>query len=130
MNLRSYLQCPRKFSLFREETLEGKISYHDNSRVTCITTTSDISFRNSLVTRIIDEMFPIQMPYSADTKYLVTVEEFLTDSKNGDFDTLGILFANDKKSNIPINRYFKEDKEKMIEISKEEYDKRKFNKIN
>ena len=30
--LKSSIQCPRMSSLFREETLEGKVSYHDIDR--------------------------------------------------------------------------------------------------
>ena len=50
---------------------------------------------------------------------------YFTDPKNGDFDTIAILYiqrANGEK--VEVNRYFKEGDESFIEISKEEYEER------
>ncbi len=43
--------------------------------------------------RIIDKMFPITMPYMPGRPIKVCCEDFLTDKKNGDFDTVGVFYA-------------------------------------
>ena len=63
----------------------------------------------------------------------VYCEDFLTDKKNGDFDTVGVFHAlvtaDGKQQKIDINRFFREpkgdEKGSWIEISKEEYYERK-----
>ena len=57
-------QCKRMSSLFKHVYDDGTVKYDDVNRSYCI----DINNRNhtyssSLVRRIIDEMFPITMPY-------------------------------------------------------------------
>lgn len=77
------------------------------------------------------ELFPIEMPYiPCDKPYKVYTEDFLTDSKNGDFDTVGILYViTPQGDRIEINRYFKDGESDDIpgyaEIAKEEYLERK-----
>lgn len=78
---------------------------------------------------IINEMFPIKMPYMPSKPIEVVCTDFLFDKANGDFDTVGIHYCikeeNGKKVTIPINRYFKEDeKADWIEIDEEEYSER------
>lgn len=67
------------------------------------------------------------MPYMPSNKSDVIVcDELLTDRKNGDFDTLAVLFIqrfNGEK--VEVNRYFKEGEKSFIEISPEEYEERK-----
>ena len=63
----------------------------------------------------------------------VYCEDFLTDKKNGDFDTVGVFYAlvttDGKQQKIDINRFFREpksdEKGSWIEISKDEYYERK-----
>jgi len=82
-------------------------------------------------------MFPIVMPYMPGKPIKVYCEDFLTDKKNGDFDTVGIFYAikteNGQQERIEINRFFREpegdEEKKWIEISKEEYDERKSRKL-
>ena len=78
-------------------------------------------------------MFPITMPYMPSNPIKVYCEDFLTDKKNGDFDTVGVFYAlkteNGEQKKIEINRFFREPKDNeergWIEISKEEYMQRK-----
>ena len=122
--LKSSYQCPRMPSLFREETLDGKISYHDTNRSYFIDIEQPSDTYNSW-NKFLDEMFPITMPYMPDQgKYKIYAQTFLTDKKNGDFDTKGILYVitpNGEKVDIGI--YMHEKDGKMTEISKDEYDK-------
>lgn len=58
-------------------------------------------------------------------KYVYT-EEFLVDPKNGDFDTVGILYViTPSLERVEINRYFKEAPNGFAEIDEIEYVKRK-----
>lgn len=46
----------------------------------------------------------------------------MTDRKNGDFDTLAILYIKRENGDrIEVNRYFKESETSFTEISAEEY---------
>lgn len=121
-------QCERMFSLFKDVYPDGSVQYNDNNRVVCYEISApNISFYSGLIRKITDDMFPITMPYwPKDNPYKVYVEEFLTDPKNGDYDTMGVLYAitpeNDK---IDINRFFGASEGEMREISEQEYKERK-----
>lgn len=74
MGLKSVLQCKRMSSLFRQETLDGKVTYNDTERVLCYVEEDEkrIPFHCGEGSRLIDEMFPITMPYYPTTeKYVV-----------------------------------------------------------
>ena len=78
--LKSNLQCPRMFSLFREETLDGKITYSDSDRVVFHDANGDGWWHSGYATKIVDEMFPIKMPYyPSKEKYKVYGETFYMD---------------------------------------------------
>ena len=127
-------QCKRMYSLFKDVYADGTVKYDDVNRSYCI----DIydpnnEYSSGLVRRIIDKMFPITMPYMPSKPIKVYCEDFLTDKKNGDFDTVGVFYAlkteNDKQEKIEINRFFRAPKDNeerdWVEISKEEYMQRK-----
>ena len=129
-------QCKRMSSLFKDVYADGTVEYSDNNRSYCVNINNpNNTYSSGLVRRIIDKMFPITMPYMPGTPIKVYCEDFLTDKKNGDFDTVGVFYAlkteNGKQEKIEINRFFREpkDNEKLIcgwvEISKEEYMQRK-----
>ena len=135
MGLKSEIQCPRMSSLFRKETVDGKVTYCNVDRAYCVNveTPSD-TFSCGRETNIVDEMFPIKMPYLPEKEeYKVYVQTFLADKKNGDFDTQGILYLiTPEGKRIDINRYYTEKNGEMVEISKDEYDellKRRLDKI-
>lgn len=125
MGLKSEIQCPRMSSLFRKETIDGKVTYCDVNRAYSINveTPSD-TFYCGRETNIVDEMFPIKMPYLPEKeKYKVYVQTFLTDKKNGNLDTKGVLYLiTPGGKRIDINRYYTKKGGKMVEISKDEYD--------
>ena len=123
--LKSELQCPRMSSLFRTETLDGKVTYHDIDRCyfVNIENHSDTYSSNS---DFLDEMFPITMPYMPNKgKYKIYTQTFLTDKANGDFDTKGILYViTPEGEKVDINIYKAERNNKIIDITKEEYEER------
>ena len=125
-------QCPRMSSLFRDRDADGSIKYSDINRQYCIDTCNDTTYHCRRVSDIIDEMFPITLPYYPTTKkYKVYVESFLVNPANGDYDTQGVLYCiTPKGERVEINRFFAEkDGEEMVEITKEEYEERKNNKL-
>lgn len=122
--LKSEIQCPRMSSLFRRETLDGKVSYSDIYRAYCIDIENPSVTYTSAKDRVVDEFFPITMPYMPEKgKYKVYCQAFLTDRKNGDFDTQAILyFITPDGKRIDVNRYQTEKDGKMVDITKEEYE--------
>lgn len=131
-------QCKRMFSLFKHVYPDGTVKYTDNNKSYCVDINNQRStYGSGLGSLVIDEMFPITMPYMPSKPIKVYCEDFLTDKKNGDFDTVGVFYAikteNGQQEKIEIDRFFREpegDEERnWIEISKEEYEERKSRKL-
>lgn len=116
-------QCGRMSSLLKYVYEDGKIIYRDVDRVICFNVNNpDIPYSNGTISKVIDEMFPITMPYYPIGHIKVYCEEFLTDERNGDFDTIGILYGiKPTGERLEINRYFKEEKDGFVEIDRQEY---------
>lgn len=117
-------QCKRMSSLFKYVYPDGKIVYSDIKRMYCINMKSpEVPYHNGFIRRIYDEMYPITMPYMPNDKPNVIVcDELLTDCKNGDFDTIAILYI--KRSDgekVEVNRYFKSEENGFVEITYKEY---------
>lgn len=118
-------QCRRMSSLFKDVYADGRIEYKDINRFSCRTLDSSAWWHNGHVSKIASGYFPITMPYIPRT-YTVICEEFLTDRKNGDFDTIGILYILDNAGERKgVNRYFAEAEEGWREIELSEYEKRR-----
>lgn len=115
-------QCNRMFSLFKDVYEDGTVKYHDNNRVIVIDIDSGSSWHNGLCREIVDEMFPITMPYVGGATYKVYRQDFLFDKNNGDFDTVKISHViTPDGEKIDINRYFREDFCGFVEIDEIEY---------
>lgn len=120
-------QCKRMSSLFKYVYADGTVKYSDLDRQFCTTKENpSVSWHNGFVRSVYDEMYPITMPYMPNTKPdEIICEELLTDRKNGDYDTMAILYINRANGErVEVNRYFKEDESSFTEISKEEYKER------
>ena len=125
-------QCSRMSSLFKYVYENSKVTYSDIDRSYCFDITNpDMRYSFGLVTNIIDEMFPITMPYSpANERIKVCCEDFLYSPDGGDFDSVGILYVEDPDNKrINVSRFFKEADKKWVEISDVEYNVRKINKV-
>ena len=120
-------QCSRMSSLFKDVYKDGTVKYTDVNRVLCFYNYNDnIPWSNGMVREIIDEMFPITMPYYPSDSYKVYCTEFLTDEANGDYDTIGVIYAKKDNETIEIHRYFKDGPDgKMVEITTREYMERR-----
>lgn len=119
-------QNVRMSSLFKDVYDDGTIKYHDTRRVVCVNINdSNNAWYNGFISNIIHEMFPITMPYYPVGRFTVYVREFLTDKKNGDFDTMGVIYAvKPDGTKVDINRYFKENEHSFDEIDVAEYKER------
>lgn len=120
-------QCKRMSSLFKTIHSDGTVEYSDNNRFIMVETLSDTTWHSGLVSNVLKEMYPIKMPYiPANRPYKAMCEEYLTDRKNGDFDTVGILsvIEPDGKT-VEINRYFKDIPDGWEEIDLEEFKNRR-----
>ena len=121
-------QCKRMSSLFKYVYADGTVKYRDVDRYHGVNINCpDAPYHSGLIDTVMDELYPITMPYMpADRAYKVYTEEFLVDPKNGDFDTVGILYViTPSLERVEINRYFKETPNGFAEIDEAEYVKRK-----
>lgn len=131
-------QCKRMSSLFKYIYFDGTVKYYDVDNSYCVDINNPSNtYSSSLVRKLIDEMFPIKMPYMPGKPIAVYCEDFLTDKKHGNFDTVGVFYAlkteNGKQEKIEINRFFRApegyEEGNLTEISKDEYEERKARKI-
>lgn len=118
-------QCKRKSSLFKTVNNEtGEITYSDVDRIICIDKYG-ISYTNGFITKQINKLYPITMPYYPVGRYYVYVIDFATTAEAGCFDTLYL-----QKLKLPsgemkeLNLYFKETKDSFISIGEAEYKER------
>ena len=129
-----HYQSNRMSSLFKDVYPDGTVKYSDIDRVTGINMGyPDSGYTSGTLRAIVDEMFPITMPYSPKSKsYKVYTEDFLTDKSKGDYDTVGYLYMiTPEGERIELNRFYHEFNrhENMKEITKEEYEELKKRKI-
>ncbi len=130
-------QCNRMSSLFKKVYTDGSVKYTDVDRVYGVDIHNpDLTYKSGLLTMIINEMFPIKMPYMPASKsYRFVTTDFLVDPKNGDFDTMALFTLTEPsgEKTMEINRYFRTPEEGeeetypgWVEISEDEYTKRVF----
>lgn len=127
-----HYQCTRMGSLFKTLAPDGTVTYSDVNRVQVVDVDRpNVAYTSGFATRLIDKVFPIAMPYLPDSKKFKVVREmFLTDPKNGDFDTVAYLYiVTPDGKKVELNGYFKDSKEGMVRIDKAEYDERKARRV-
>ena len=126
-----------KTTMFQNKRMSGLFKYVDENGVNKYSDVNrcyaydvlnpQFTYSSGLINRIIDEMFPIELPYMpADKSIVVATKEHLTDEKNGSYDTVAVLHATLPEGTVAtINRYFKEgNKREWVEIDKNEYNVR------
>lgn len=115
VGLKSDLQCPRMSSLFRKETLDGKIIYSDISRTIMHDANGNNWCNCGPAFKVVDEMFPIKMPYyPSNKKYKVYGETFyIVDGKDktaenpGTYNLVKIYYIiTPNNERIEINKEF------------------------
>lgn len=124
-----HYQCSRMGSLFKDVYPDGTVKYSDTDRVVMVEMTTDTTWHNGLINQIVEELFPLTMPYMpTDNPYRVYCEECLSDPKNGDYDTIAVHYIlKPDGERVDVNRYFKEGNSVYAcwdEIDRAEYEKR------
>lgn len=123
-------QCTRMSSLFKYVDNKGNVTYHDVERAYCEEVTNPKNRFNGSACSIIDELFPITMPYYPKTtkRYKIVVDTFTAkgfESDNTAFNTRAVLYiVTPEKEKVEINRYYGEKDNRFVEITKDEYAKR------
>lgn len=116
-------QCKRMGCFWKEVFPDGTIRYNDYDRAYGANINDpEITYHSGLTTRIVDEMYPIDMPYCPPNRpYMVYTEEFLCDARNCDFDTVHIHYIQTPEGDkVDVNRVFIESKLGWKEITPEE----------
>lgn len=129
---RKVYQCKRKSALFKEVYEDGTVKYSDNDRCYSYNIETKCTYSSGLVIRIINEMYPITMPYMPEKTWKVNCMDLLTDKKNGDFDTYAIFTLEMGNKVIEINRFFKCDEgvdKDWVEITGREFNERQLRRI-
>lgn len=120
-NFKEY-QCTRMSALFKRVYDDGRVTYSDIDRIVCVDMHSGATYHSGLVRGVVNEMYPLTMPYMPKAPYKVYCEDYLTDPKNGDFDTVGIRYLiTPEGERVTIDKFFKESAEGFDAISLEEY---------
>lgn len=125
----SIYQCNRRPSLFKKVLNDGHTIFTDASRSVCIDVNTGIEYTGGPGQMVLDELFPITMPYSPIGKIKIFTDSFKCyEDTKGEYDTFGVLyFKNINDRLINVNKYFKEDPntKEMVEIDNREYFARK-----
>lgn len=125
-DLVSKQQCKRYSALFKGKYKDGTVKYNDVERVVGYSLRDhENQIHWGLISDLVDEMFPIKMPYFPMGQYKVAIYDFLY-GKKGDFDTVKIIsILTPTGDRIEVNKYYKENaRGSMIEIDAKEYNKR------
>lgn len=125
-----FYQHNKRYHALSKKISDGTIKFTDHDRVSCYNAIlpedgSKVYWGSGLVTRLIDDLYPITFPYMPNKLY-VAVEEILSDSKNGDFDTIcihDVQFSDGSK--VKLCRYFGEFEDGWKELTEDEWRLRK-----
>lgn len=124
-------QCNRMTCFWKHVYPDGTIIYSDNERVCGVNMNNpECTYYSGLATRIVDDLYPITMPYCPPNRpYKVYMEEFLFDKRNGDFDTVHIHYIRTPEGDkVDVNRVFTESELGWKEITPEELGRMKANR--
>lgn len=131
-NVKTY-QCKRMGCFWKYVYPDGSVRYNDYERACGVNMNNPVwTYHSGLVSRIVDEMYPITMPYCPPNQpFKVYTEDFLFDARNGDFDTVHIHYIKTPEGDkVDVNRIFTVSEEGgwdhgWKEITLEEFEKLK-----
>lgn len=90
------------------------------------------TYTSGRIYEIVDEFFPITMPYSPKGKrYEVYTDDFLYDQDNGDFDCEAFYYMiTPEGDKVELNRFYHYPKHgNTIKLTKEEYENMKAKQV-
>lgn len=120
----SDIQCPRMSSLFRKEYDDGRVEYTDIDRVVGHNINDKFTYHGGGITNIVDELFPITMPYMPYNKpFVMWTDDFSMTTEQGVFDHKAYYYLETPwGERIEINKFKKESDDGWVEITEEEYE--------
>lgn len=126
-------QCKRMSSLFKKIYDDGTVKYSDVGRCVGIALNNPVrTYTSGRIYEIVDEFFPITMPYSPKGKrYEVYTDDFLYDQDNGDFDCEAFYYMiTPEGDKVELNRFYHYPKHgNTIKLTKEEYENMKAKQV-
>lgn len=118
-------QCNRMYSLFKDVYPDGTVVYSDINRYYCHDIRNDSTFTGGRYSKMLDDLYPITMPYMpTDQPYVFTVEILKLQDRPGDWDT-EVVHSLQKPTGevIELNQYYTEDVTgRIIQITEEDYE--------
>ena len=116
-------QCRRMYSLFKDVHPDGTVKYHANNYY-CKDVNTGLTYCGGGAREIIDKYAkPITFPYFPPEKqYVLNTAEYLTDRKNGDFDTKAYFsIQTPDGETIRVDEYYGEIDGEWKQITESEY---------
>lgn len=124
-------QCNRMSSLFKYIHQDRSVKFSDVNQYVCIDIDNRSTYTGGGAHRIIEELYPITLPYSPIDRIKLYTKDFLVDPDMGDYDTKAYLYLDHPtEGRTNINRFFAETKDGWVEISVDEYDERVKKSVN
>ena len=115
-------QCVRMSGLFKHVHPDGSVTYHDVNRVTAIEIGDGSAWNSGICNMLIDELYPITMPYAPSDKKIRVYMETVTEDEDGNrFETPGLyntvyvhhaVLQNDER--IELHRKFQENQQGIM----------------
>lgn len=118
-----HYQCTRMSSLFKDVARDGTAKFSANNYY-CIDSITGYSYSGGGADEIIERYTkPITFPYFPPVgKYVIMTSEYLTDRKNGDFDTKAYLWIKTPDGErIDVNEYYGEVDGKWTKLTESEF---------
>lgn len=102
-------RCKRYPVLFKTVHNDGTVKYDYIDSAIGVDAITGATYSTRLIRNISDEILPIKMPFiPPKEKTYVYTADFLFDKKNGDFDTIAVLYIQKGDERIEVNRFFRE----------------------
>lgn len=120
----SDVPCSYMSGLYKYTYKDGTVRYMDVNRVTTYDEGSNTPWSSGWVSNIVDEMYPIKMPYSGE-KYIAYVKESKSATCKGDYDCAIFKTLKHPDGTVEtINRFFIEDENgAWVEVDEPTYNK-------
>jgi len=118
---RQIYQNIRRYSLFKEVYKDGTVKYDDTNRIVCLDL-NDERYCTRTITDIVNEMFPITMPYEPDSEPYKILTDRICKDKDMGFIVHSV--ATPKGETIDINKFFIRHNNEFKELTEFEFSER------
>lgn len=120
--LKNSIQCPRMSSLFQDVHLDGTVTYHDIDRVVT-KDENNLTWHDGTASNIIDEMFPITLPYTPPAHpYIVYASELSNEPGTFIGKHYEFVVTPDAQT-IDLDIFYIEDESGWTQVNKKQYKK-------